>query len=64
MNLELKEINESINAISNSIDQGAWQEAALRSEIIFDSLKKFAKSEIVLQLRFNLAGLFIDSGFF
>lgn len=64
MNLELKEINKAINAISNSIDQGDWQEAALRSEIIFESLQKFAKSEIVLQLRFNLAGLFIDSGFF
>ena len=64
MNLELKEINKAINAISNSIDQGDWQEAALRSEIIFECLQKFVKSEIVLQLRFNLAGLFIDSGFF
>lgn len=64
MKLELKEINEAINAISNSIDQGAWQDATLRSEIIFDSLRKFEKSEIVLQLRFNLAGLFIDSGSF
>lgn len=62
--LELKEINEAINTISNSIDQGAWQDSALKCEIIFDSLQKFAKSEIVLQLRFNLAGLFIDSGFF
>ena len=64
MMLNLKEINKAINEISESIDQGVWQEATLRCEIIFDSLQKIEKSEIALQLRFNLAELFIDSGSF
>ena len=62
--LNLKEISAAINEISESIDQGFWQEATLKCETIFDALQKIEKSEIVLQLRFNLAALFIDSGSF
>lgn len=34
MKLSLEKINEAINSISNSIDQGEWVEALLGSEMI------------------------------
>ncbi|MNR83108.1 hypothetical protein D3C72_138790 [compost metagenome] len=64
MKLELKEINEAINAISNSIDTGEWTEALLGSEMMLSELEKHEQSEYSLHLFFNLAGQFIDAGTF
>ncbi|OOW16616.1 MULTISPECIES: LA2681 family HEPN domain-containing protein [Acinetobacter] len=62
MRLELKKINEAINAISYSIDTEQYEEALLGSEIMLNELEKYEKSESVLRLFFNLAGQFIDAG--
>lgn len=62
MKLELKQISEAINAISNSIDAGQYVEALLGSEMMLSELEKYQKSEFVLHLLFNLAGQFIDAG--
>ena len=60
--LTLIEINEAINAISNSIDHGEWSKALPRAEIILQELEKYEKNSKVLHLRFNLAGQLIDVG--
>lgn len=62
MKLELRKINETINAISNSIDDDRWTEALLGSEMMLGELEKHEISEYSLHLFFNLAGQFIDSG--
>ncbi|CAM2781950.1 LA2681 family HEPN domain-containing protein [Acinetobacter celticus] len=62
MNLELKKINEAINAISYSIDTEQYDEALLGSEMMLNELEKYETSESVLHLLFNLAGQFIDVG--
>ena len=62
MKLELKEINEAIKAISNSIDTGKWAEALLGSEMMLSELEKHELSKYSLHLFFNLAGQFIDAG--
>ncbi|CAM4073809.1 LA2681 family HEPN domain-containing protein [Acinetobacter pragensis] len=62
MKLELKKINEAINAISYSIDTEQYDEALLGSEMILNELEKYETSESVLHLLFNLAGQFIDVG--
>ncbi|EOR07145.1 hypothetical protein I593_02032 [Acinetobacter tandoii DSM 14970 = CIP 107469] len=62
MKLSLEKINEAINSISNSIDQGEWVEALLGSEMMLSELEKHETSNIVLKLYFNLASQFIDVG--
>ena len=62
MKLELKKINEAINAISNSIDAEQYVAALLGSEMMLSELEKYDNSESVLHLLFNLAGQFIDAG--
>jgi tetratricopeptide (TPR) repeat protein len=62
MKLELKKINEAINAVSYSIDTEQYAEALLGSEIILHELEKHETSNIVLKLYFNLASQFIDVG--
>lgn len=62
MKLELKIINETINAIANSIDDEQYAEALLNSEIVLKKLESYDRSDSVLQLLFNLAGQFIDAG--
>lgn len=62
MILELKKINDAINAISHLIDAEQYAEALLDSEMILSELEKYEKSESVLLLLFNLAGQFIDAG--
>lgn len=62
MKLELKKINEAINAISNSLDAEQYDEALLGSEMMLNELEKYETSESVLHLLFNLAGQFIDVG--
>lgn len=64
MKLELKQINEAINTISNSIDAGQYAKALLDSEMMLSELEKYDSSELVLHLLFNLAGQFIDAGTF
>jgi hypothetical protein len=64
MKLPLEKINEAIKAISNSIDQDEWAEALLGCEIILNELDKHDTNSIVLQLYFNIASQFIDSGSF
>lgn len=62
MKLTLQEINDVINAISNSIDAEQYDEALLDSEKILNELEKYETSESVLHLLFNLAAQFIDVG--
>ena len=64
MKLPLEKINEAIKAISNSIDQDEWAEALFGCEIILNELDKHDTNSIVLQLYFNIASQFIDSGSF
>ncbi|MBU3845478.1 MAG: hypothetical protein H9855_00590 [Candidatus Acinetobacter avistercoris] len=62
MKLELNEINEAINAISNSIDAGEWTDALIGCEMMLGELEKNAISEYSLNLFFNLASHYIDAG--
>ena len=64
MKLELKKINEAINAINNSIDSEQYQEALFGCNTMLTELEKHEKSEFALHLFFNLAAQFIDTGNF
>jgi len=64
MKLKLQKIDEAINTISNSIDQGEWADALLGCELILNELDKHDANGIVLQLYFNLASQYIDAGSF
>lgn len=64
MKLKLQKIDEAINTISNSIDQGEWADALLGCELILNELDKYDANGIVLQLYFNLSSQYIDAGTF
>lgn len=64
MKLELKEINEAISAISNSIDAEQYEEALLGCDVMRKELEKHTESDFSRHLHFNLAAQFIDVGTF